>query len=173
MADTYDVLKKIRETNDQIQWRPIVPHDTKRLGNALVKFFESNNVALQGVTDTYNGMEGEAMAEPVGHPDLYPYPEKLPVSLWGHLAEILRGKLPTTKEAAHYLWHAAGYGLFLWAGQEPPEGEPGLTREQCADILDQNLKAQATGVGVEALPPIPWRQIALFVLQLLAQYLGG
>src|SRR5262249_15521948 len=72
---------------------------------------------------------------PVSPPDLYPSPESLPPSLWPHLVELLRGQLPESREAAHYAWHAAGYGLFCWAGQEPPvmlAGET-LTAAQAAD----------------------------------------
>ncbi len=108
---------------------------------------------------------------PVSHPDLYPYPESLPPSLWPHLVALLRGQLPDSREAAHYAWHAAGYGLFCWAGQEPPVmlmGEP-LTAAQAADLVE--LYYQAT-MGRAVLPSLPWKQIALLVLDLLRQILS-
>lgn len=138
-----------------------------------VKAVEDAALSLRRVDErvTVRLQTGGLVMPDVSHPDLYPYPESLPASLWPHLIEILNGKLPTAKEAAHYLWHGGGYGLFLWTGQEPPVMTGAeLSREQCAHILEAHLKVQ-TEMGKAALPVIPWTQIAIYFMEILIQVL--
>lgn len=109
---------------------------------------------------------------PVTHHDLHPYPTSLPHDLWPQIVDLLRGVVPPAKEASHLAWHVAGYGLGLWdVHPQPILASAALDREQAAQLLEGHLKA-GTSAAINALPPIPWRTIAILVLDVLRELLS-
>ena len=85
-------------------------------------------------------LQGERMPH---HQDLHPLPTTVPPGIVRVVIDALRGKVTDPKEAAHMVWHLAGFALGKWAthliGQDsgpPLHQTKKLTRERAAVQLE-------------------------------------
>ena len=79
------------------------------------------------------------------HPDLHPLPATVPPGIARVVIDALRGKVTDPKEAAHMVWHLAGFALGKWdthligkGGQPPLHRTKIITRGQAADQLEMS-----------------------------------
>ena len=78
------------------------------------------------------------------HADLHPLPTTVPPGIVRVVIDALRGKVSDPKEAAHMVWHLAGFALSKWdthligkSGQPPLHRTKIITRGQAAEQLEQ------------------------------------
>ena len=77
------------------------------------------------------------------HQDLHPFPTTVPPGIVRVVIDALRGKVSDPREAAHTVWHLAGFALSKWdthligkGGQPPLHRTKIITRAQAAEQLE-------------------------------------
>lgn len=101
------------------------------------------------------------------HPDLHPYPDVFPMAAAQIVVDTIRrtGNHDTAC-LAHAGWAVAGYALGQLLPDDHLMQSAPLTAESLADYLENQVQRRE-GVALA----IPWRQVALFVLTLVNEWL--